>query len=59
MPDQLLLLDVADAAEVVGDDAALSEDRPLPEIWDGHQGVGYNTLSPDPISYRLSPVNTW
>ena len=59
LPDQLLLLDVADAAEVAGDDVALSEDRPLPEIWDGHQGVGYNTLSPDPISYRLSPVNTW
>lgn len=59
--DQMFLYKygIVDDLAFAGTEQAQYADVPLPEIWDGHQGVGYNTLSPDPISYRLSPVNTW
>jgi hypothetical protein len=59
VPDQLLMLVVTDDCAVETDDLSLSEDRPLPDIWDAHQGVSYDTLMPDPVSYRMDPQKTW
>jgi hypothetical protein len=58
-PTQLLFVTVSDACAVETDDLSLSEDRALPEIWDAHQGVSYDTLMPDPVSYRMDPMKTW
>ena len=59
VPTQLLTLVVTDACAVETDDLSLSEDRALPDIWDAHQGVSYDTLMPDPVSYRMDPQKTW
>jgi len=59
VPTQLLMLAVADDCAVETDDLSLSDDRPLPEIWDAHQGISYDTLLPDPVSYRMDPQKTW
>ena len=59
VPAQLLMLVVADACAVETADLSLSENRALPDLWDAHQGVSYDTLMPDPVSYRMDPQKTW
>jgi len=48
-----------DDSTVMSTEATLTEPIAPPDYWDGNIGASYDTMQPDPVSYRMSPSNTW